>query len=147
MDPVPAVRFPNGLEVLLARVPPSFSFFLKMFENIFLKLPEDVGKRGLRSPLLSNVDSRGDVLGEKVLEVNEERGRAEKMEETELEEEWPWPELDRGECGSERASEGGRRPEDFPPNVTGEDSGRGIVLWPDGGRGRAAGDLCNASIR
>ena len=60
-----------------------------MLENIFLKFPEDVGKRGFKSPLLSKVDIRDDVLGEKVLVVKEERGRAEKREETELEEEWP----------------------------------------------------------
>ena len=139
MDPVPAVRFPNGRDAKLGReLPPSFSFFLKILENIFLKFPEDVGKRGF-SPL-SKVDRRGDVFGENVLEVNDDRGNAaEKMEETELEEECPWPELERGEWGSDRASDGGLLAADLGwENVTGEDIGRGIVLWPDGGRGRAA---------
>ena len=60
---------------------PSFSFFLKMLENIFLKFPEEVWKRGL-----SKLDRRGEVCGEwELAVVKDERGRAEKMEEIELE--------------------------------------------------------------
>ena len=119
---------------------PSFSFFLKMLENIFLKFPEEVWKRGL-----SKLDRRGEVCGEwELVVVKDERGRAEKREERELAEEWPWPELERGDCGSERGRGGGLRVADIPPNVTGEDSGRGIALWPDVGRNRTgeSGDNC-----
>ena len=54
-----------------------------MFVNIFLNFTEEVGKRDL-SPLSKVMDCRGDERGEDEV-VNDERGRAEKMEEIELE--------------------------------------------------------------
>ena len=140
IEPVPCGRFTNRRELTTAllsfSLSFSFSFFLKMLENIFLKFPEEVGKRPF-SALFSKVDNRGEGFGENVLVVvNDERGNAEKMEETELEDECPCPELDRGECGSERASEGGLPRAKLPPNATGEEMGRGMVPCPDGDRRR-----------
>lgn len=50
-EPTPAERFPK--ERIEARGLPSFSFFLKMLVNIFLKLPEEVGNR---DPLSNDID-------------------------------------------------------------------------------------------
>ena len=84
MEPVPAVRLPKGRSddgsAAVREVP---SLFLKMFVNIFLNFTEEVGKRDL-SPLSKVMDCRGDERGEDEV-VNDERGRAEKMEEIELE--------------------------------------------------------------
>lgn len=73
--------------------------------------------------------------------MNDERGREENSDETELEVE----RLERGERGLSNDSDGGRaRAANIfgPSNMidTGEESGRGIVVCPDVGRGREA--LC-----
>ena len=109
IEPVAAVRFPKPRKGRFGRKdepifanrlsfsfsgkvnPPSFSFFLKMFVNTFLKLPEEVGNRGLSA--LSKVnDGRLEDLGDGEV-VKDERGRLEKRDDTELDVEW----LDRGD--------------------------------------------------
>lgn len=88
---VPRLAIPNLLSLSFSEVyPPGFSFFLKMLENTFLKLPEYAGKRGL-SLFSKPSDRRGDVRGE-VIDVNV-RGRLEKRDERVLEVE----RLDRGD--------------------------------------------------
>ncbi len=135
IEPVPAVRLPKGSRGnAAAREVPSF--FFNMLENIFLNLTDDVGNRDL-SPLSEVRDCRGEERGDDEV-VKDERGRAEKMEETELEAEW----LD-GERGLSNVSDGGRaRVKDLPPNATGEESGRGMTVCPEVGRGRATPALC-----
>ena len=87
MEPVPAFLLPRfrivagiaGSDPGVRMLP---SLFLKMLVNIFLNFTEDVGKRAL-SPLSKVIDWRGEERGDDAV-VNEERGRLEKREETEL---------------------------------------------------------------
>lgn len=90
IEPVPAVLLPNAgrnaaaerckLSLMLMLSP---SLFLNMFVNIFLSLTDDVGKRNL-SPLSNVIDWRGEERGEEEV-VNDERGRLENRDDTELE--------------------------------------------------------------
>lgn len=140
--PPPAVRFENGR--VDSREPSRPSRFLKSLENMFLMFPEEVGKRGLSILPSKVIDWRGEERGEELV-VKDERGSAEKREDTELDEEC-W--LDRSELASVRVSDGGRRAADLAVATTGEDIGRGITVCPELGLGRAAaGDSgCKPSV-